>query len=170
MPDATTSGVVVVTLTLFVVLLVILWRSMHRIAPDEAGVVILLGSYRRVLRPGLNITSPLAQVRHVPLSTRTIDLGPAAMPVIGGEVTLGGTISLRVVDPARAVFQTRDLDREMVAQTWAAVTRSLRGVSLAATGSAAMELTLEARAELDRAAERNGARVETVVLRLARAG
>ncbi|MBA3510714.1 FtsH protease activity modulator HflK [Sphingomonas sp.] len=60
------------------VLLWLLFTSMHRIAPEERGVVTQFGRYNRTLGPGISLTlpSPIERVQKVDIENiRNIDLG-----------------------------------------------------------------------------------------------
>jgi len=50
---------------LFLVFLVLLWRSLYNIAPFQQGVVTIVGSYKGILNPGFNVVSPIAHVVYV---------------------------------------------------------------------------------------------------------
>lgn len=165
MTDST--GLIGIPVVALVVLLVVLFRSMHTVRPYEAGVVIVFGSFKRVLRPGLNLVTPLAQVVRVDLRGRRVRLEPWSVPLVGGPVRLVGSVAYHVVDAPRATFQTPNLEAELVALTKSAVTDSLRGVDLRRAGSAALELTAAARDDLDLRADRFGVKVESVGLELA---
>lgn len=62
-------------------IIVVLWialTSVHRIGPQERGVVMLLGSYSRTLTPGISLTlpAPLETVETVDVEEiRTVDVG-----------------------------------------------------------------------------------------------
>lgn len=165
LPDP--AAFIVVAVVTLAILLVVLLRAMHTIRPYEAGVLTIFGTYKRVLRPGLNLVSPLARVVRLDLRTRRVRLEPWSVPVVGGQVRLAGTVSYHVVDAARATFQTTDLEGELVGLTKSAATQSLRGVDLGRAGAAALELTPSARDDLDQRADRFGVKVESVGLELA---
>lgn len=158
------TGFIVLALVFAVILLVLLWRSITTIAPDEVGVVVFLGSYRGLVRPGFNLVSPLAHVIPVKLSTRTLPLGNWRVPLAAGAVALTGTLSFRVTDAAKATFQVAKLDEELVAQTRGAIATSLGADSAPLGGSPALELTAGARAQLDAAVAKFGIEVESVLV------
>lgn len=63
------------------IIIVLLWialTSVHRIGPQERGVVMLLGSYSRTMTPGIGLTlpAPLETVETVDVEEiRTVDVG-----------------------------------------------------------------------------------------------
>lgn len=98
------TGILVVSVTFLAVVLLIHWRSITTVAPDEVGVVTILGAYQRLVRPGFNVVSPLAVVVRVKLSTRTLSLGDWSLPLATGAVPLTGTVSFRVTDARKSLF------------------------------------------------------------------
>jgi membrane protease subunit HflK len=85
---------------LAVVLLWLLFTTMHRIAPEEAGVVTRFGRYSHTLTPGIGLTlpSPIDQVRKVDVENiRNIDLGTT------GTETLMLTGDQNIIDIAYSV-------------------------------------------------------------------
>jgi membrane protease subunit HflK len=78
-----------------------LLTTMHRIAPEERGVVTLFGRYHSTLPPGIGLTlpAPIARVQKVDVENiRDIELGSAA------EETLMLTGDQNIIDIA---YQTR---------------------------------------------------------------
>lgn len=69
--------------TIALAIVAILWlalTSVHRIGPQERGVVMLLGSYSRTMTPGIGLTlpAPLESVETVDVEEiRTVDVGAA---------------------------------------------------------------------------------------------
>ncbi|MEO5973076.1 MAG: FtsH protease activity modulator HflK [Sphingomicrobium sp.] len=82
------------------VLLWLLFTTMHRIAPEERGVVTRFGRYSHTLGPGIGLTlpSPIDQVRKIDVENiRNIDLGTA------GTETLMLTGDQNIIDIAYSV-------------------------------------------------------------------
>ncbi|MBA2466291.1 MAG: FtsH protease activity modulator HflK [Sphingomonas sp.] len=83
--------------------LILLWllsTTMHRIAPEEQGVVTQFGRYHRTLSPGISLTlpAPVQSVQKVDVENiRTIDLGTT------GTETLMLTGDQNIVDIAYSV-------------------------------------------------------------------
>jgi len=85
---------------LALVLLWLVFTSMHRIAPEERGVVSRFGRYSHTLGPGISFTlpSPVDRVRKIDVENiRTIDLGTT------GTETLMLTGDQNIVDIAYSV-------------------------------------------------------------------
>jgi modulator of FtsH protease HflK len=82
------------------VLLWLVFTTMHRIAPEERGVVSRFGRYSHTLGPGISLTlpSPIDTVRKIDVENiRTIDLGTT------GQETLMLTGDQNIVDIAYSV-------------------------------------------------------------------
>jgi regulator of protease activity HflC (stomatin/prohibitin superfamily) len=102
--DAVALGIVL--LVVIVVFLIIFLSSLQRIQPYQAGIVVLFGSFKRVLLPGLNFVHPLSKVVRVDLRSETM-----RVPVSDGRTQDGtafpltAVVAFRVSDPPRALFQ-----------------------------------------------------------------
>ena len=87
--------------------------SVHRIAPQERGVVTMFGSYARTLGPGLHLTLPLPveQVTKVDVEEiRTVDIptGEAEKLILTGDqniVDLGYSVRWNIKSPELFLFQ-----------------------------------------------------------------
>ena len=91
---------IIVWAVLGFILLWLLFTTMHRIAPEERGVVSRFGRYSHTLGPGISLTlpSPIDTVRKVDVENiRTIDLGTT------GQETLMLTGDQNIVDIAYSV-------------------------------------------------------------------
>jgi regulator of protease activity HflC (stomatin/prohibitin superfamily) len=99
-------ALVVVFVVVIVVFLIIFLSCMQRIQPYQAGIVVLFGSFKRVLLPGLNFVHPLSKVVRVDLRSETM-----RVPVSDGRsqdgtaFPLTAVVAFRVSDPTRALFQ-----------------------------------------------------------------
>ncbi|MCW3796447.1 FtsH protease activity modulator HflK [Sphingomonas sp. BN140010] len=101
--------------------LVLLWlvfTSMHRIAPEERGVVTTLGRYSRTLGPGIGLTlpSPLERVQKVDVENiRNVDLGSAGAETLmltGDQNIIDIAYSVRwnIRDPEQYLFKLQNPD------------------------------------------------------------
>ncbi|MCI4340642.1 MAG: SPFH/Band 7/PHB domain protein, partial [Thermoplasmata archaeon] len=62
-------------LVIFVVaMVIILNRMLYQIAPYQQGIVIVLGSYRKLINPGFNVVTPLATVTKMDLRTQVLEV------------------------------------------------------------------------------------------------
>ena len=95
-------------------LLWILFTSVHRISPQERGVVTTLGKYDRTLTPGMHLTfpSPIARVQKIDVENiRTITIpensGTENLILTGDQnvIDLAYSVRWNVKDPERYLFQ-----------------------------------------------------------------
>lgn len=104
----------------------LLWiglTSVHRIGPQERGVVSLLGSYSKTLEPGIGLTlpAPFESVRTVDIEEiRTIDLGSAGAEseklVLTADqnlINLGSSVRWNISDPKQYAFQIANPDETL---------------------------------------------------------
>lgn len=73
----TDTDILIIFLVFFVIIavLLIMYSSVKVITPYEQGIYIRLGSFMRVLQPGLNIVSPVInQVIRIDLRTQVLEV------------------------------------------------------------------------------------------------
>lgn len=125
-----------------IVLVVILWlllTSIHRVGPQERGVVSTLGSYSRTLEPGIAITLPspaesfeLVDVQNI----RTIDIpttGTQENLILTGDqnlVDLAYSVRWTIKDPTLYLFQLADPEATIREAAEAAMRASVAEVTL----------------------------------------
>ncbi|HEX8641385.1 MAG TPA: FtsH protease activity modulator HflK [Allosphingosinicella sp.] len=95
-------------------LLWILFTSVHRIGPQERGVVTTLGSYERTIRPGIGFTWPapigrvfkvdVENIRNTPIPDNT---GVENLILTGDQnvINLAYAVRWNIKDPQRYLFQ-----------------------------------------------------------------
>ncbi|MBB5987955.1 FtsH protease activity modulator HflK [Sphingobium lignivorans] len=123
-----------------VALIWIATTSVHRIGPQERGIVSMLGSYSRTLGPGINWTlpAPLESVAVIDVEEiRTIDLGSAGEEseklVLTGDqniINLGYSVRWNIRDPQQYAFQIADPDATIAAVAESAMRAVVANVSL----------------------------------------
>ncbi|MEE4295683.1 MAG: FtsH protease activity modulator HflK [Wenzhouxiangella sp.] len=88
----------------------VVWNSVHIIDESERGVVLRFGEFVRTLPPGLNFTlpSPIEQVETVNV-TRVRSLESASRMLTGDEnlIDLAFAVQYRVVDPEKFLFNVQ---------------------------------------------------------------
>jgi len=111
--------------------------SVHRIGPQERGVVSQLGSYSRTLGPGINWTlpSPLESVTVIDIEDiRTVDLGDDSEKlVLTGDqniINLGYSVRWNIRDPEQYLFQIANPDQTIAAVSESAMRAVVATVSL----------------------------------------
>lgn len=114
--------------------------SVHRIGPQERGIVSLLGSYSRTLGPGINwsLPAPFESVTVIDVEEiRTIDIGSAGGEdeklVLTGDqniINLGYSVRWNIRDTKQYVFQIADPDQTIAAVAESAMRAVVATVSL----------------------------------------
>jgi len=122
---------------------VILWlafTSIHRIGPQEAGVVTQFGSYSKTMQPGIGFTfpSPIDRVQKVDVQEiRTADIpqgGQAAENLIltGDQniIDLAYSVRWNIRDPEQFLFQIRNPEETIREVAESAMRAVVAGVTL----------------------------------------
>lgn len=123
--------------------IVVLWiatTSIHRIGPQERGIVSILGSYSRTLGPGINwsLPAPLENVTILDVEEiRTVDLGSAGDEseklVLTGDqniINLGYSVRWNIRDPQQYLFQIANPEETITAVSESAMRAVVATVSL----------------------------------------
>ena len=109
------SGSKIMWIALAVIALGMLLTTMHRIAPEERGVVTLFGRYSSTLEPGISFTlpAPISRVQKVNVAQiRDIELGSAAqetMMLTGDQniIDIAYQVRWSIRDPEQYLFELR---------------------------------------------------------------
>jgi membrane protease subunit HflK len=109
------SGSKLLWIVLAVIALGMLLTTMHRIGPEEKGVVTLFGRYNSTLQPGISFTlpAPIARVQKVNVSQiRDIELGSAAeetLMLTGDQniIDIAYQVRWSIRDPEQYLFELR---------------------------------------------------------------
>jgi membrane protease subunit HflK len=120
------------------VLLWLLFTTMHRIAPEERGVVSRFGRYSHTLGPGIGLTlpSPIDQVRKVDVENiRNIDLGTTGTETLmltGDQNIIDIAYSVRwnIRDPELYLFEIAQPDETIREVAESAMRAVVAGVTL----------------------------------------
>ncbi len=103
------TAVIVGIVLAFIVILVILTRMIYTIQPYQQGIVTLLGSYKRMINPGFNLVSPLAQVLKIDLRTQVLEVPRQEVITKDNSPTnVDAIIYIKVVDAPKAIFQVQN--------------------------------------------------------------
>ncbi|GGB54315.1 FtsH protease activity modulator HflK [Blastomonas aquatica] len=123
-------------------LVLVLWlllTSIHRVGPQERGVVSFLGSYSRTLEPGIAMTlpSPMESFQVVDVQNiRTIDIPAAGTQenlILTGDqnlVDLAYSVRWTINDPTLYLFQLADPEATIREAAEAAMRASVAEVTL----------------------------------------
>ena len=102
------SAAVGVVLVVWIVILLLIAKSIVRVPADAAYVVKTLGRVNRVLDTGLHLVMPFVSFVSAQISLLEQVLDVPATPATmqdGSRATVRGTIRFRVTDPIRAVSE-----------------------------------------------------------------
>ena len=107
-----------IPLVLLALLAVWLFTSLHRVAPEERGVVTTLGRYSRTLGPGIGLTLPwpFERVEKVDVENiRNIDLGStgAETLMLTGDqniIDIAYSVRWNIRDPEQYLFELQNPD------------------------------------------------------------
>ncbi len=109
---------ILVVLTLAVLALVVIARSVVVVPQGTVFLVERLGRFEKALSPGVALVLPFVErvSARVPLRERVVDL-PAtdAVSLDNHTLALAGQVRYRVVDPRRAVYEVADYEQAVVA-------------------------------------------------------
>ncbi len=121
----------------FIVLWVLL-TSIHRVSPQERGVVTFLGSYSRTMQPGLHFSlpTPLEQVTKLDVEDiRTIDIpeGEAEKLILTGDqniVDLAYSVRWNIKAPELFLFQIAEPEETIMEVAEAAMRAAVANFTL----------------------------------------
>jgi membrane protease subunit HflK len=116
----------------------LLFSTVHRIAPEERGVVTQLGKYSRTLNPGISFTlpAPLERVQKIDVENiRNVDLGSAAeetLMLTGDQNIIDIAYSVRwnVRDPENFLFEVQNPEETIQQVAESTMRAALSGVTL----------------------------------------
>jgi modulator of FtsH protease HflK len=121
-------------------LLWLLFTSVHRIGPQEAGVITRFGSYAGTLQPGMkfSLPSPIDHVEKVDVQEiRTVDVGSTDSSsenlILTGDqniIDLAYSVRWNISDPERYLFQIKDPEQTIREVAETAMRAVVAGVTL----------------------------------------
>jgi len=121
--------------------LIALWlvfTTMHRVAPEENGVVTRLGWYNRTLGPGIGFTfpAPIDRVQKIDVENiRTIDLGSATSETLmltsdQNIIDIAYSVRWKIRDPELYLFEIAQPDETVQEVAESAMRAVISGVTL----------------------------------------
>ncbi|WP_136162759.1 FtsH protease activity modulator HflK, partial [Sphingomonas flavalba] len=165
---------------LIIVGLWLLLTSVHRIGPQERGVILRLGSYAGTMGPGVNLSLPApidtVTVRDVE-EIRTIDIGSTSpdsenLMLTGDQniVDLAYSVRWNISDPAHYLFQLAEPDETIREVAESAMRQAVANVSLndaIGSGRGAIETEVQERMQFLLNDYRAGIRIQGVAIKQA---
>lgn len=167
MVDAgTLAGISFLAIILVIAFIVILARSIYTVRPYQQGVMTYLGRYKRVLNPGFNVVSPIAQVVLVDLRTQVLEVPRQEVITKDNSPTnVDAIIYIKVVDAPRAIFQVQDFHVATVALAQTTLRSVIGDMELDEVLYNRERINTRLRDILDQATDRWGVRVEAVEIK-----
>ncbi len=103
------TALYILAIVVVIIVLVLLSRAAYQIQPYQQGIVTLLGSYKRMINPGLNFVSPIARVMKIDLRTQVLEVPRQEVITKDNSPTnVDAIIYIKVVDAPKAIFQVQD--------------------------------------------------------------
>ncbi|HTT15039.1 MAG TPA: SPFH domain-containing protein [Thermoplasmata archaeon] len=160
------TGVIVGIVLAFIVILVLLTRMIYTINPYQQGIVILLGSYKRLINPGFNIVSPLATVQKIDLRTQVLEVPRQEVITKDNSPTnVDAIIYIKVVDAPKAIFQVQDYHIATVALAQTTLRSIIGDMELDEVLYNRERINTRLRDILDEATDKWGVRVDAVEIK-----
>jgi regulator of protease activity HflC (stomatin/prohibitin superfamily) len=155
-----------VVLLAVVILLILFSRIMYQILPYQQGIVTMLGSYKRLINPGLNFVSPIAQVVKLDLRTQVLEVPRQEVITKDNSPTnVDAIIYIKVVDAPKALFQVQDYHVATVALAQTTLRSVIGDMELDEILYNRERINTRLRDILDEATDRWGVRVEAVEIK-----
>ncbi len=167
MADAgTLIGISFLAIVLIIAFLVFLARSIYTIRPYQQGVMTYRGKYMRVLNPGFNVVSPIAQVVLVDRRTQVLEVPrQEVITKDNSPANVGAVIRIKVVDAPRAIFQVQDFRVATVALAQTTLRSVIGDTELDEVLHDRERINTRLRDILGQATDRWGVRVEAVEIK-----
>ncbi len=152
----------------FVVLgiIIVLSLTIKTVMPYQQGVVVMLGSFRRLLSPGYHLVSPIATVQRIDLRTQVLEVPRQEVITKDNSPTnVDAIIYIKVVDSLKALFQVQDFHVATVALAQTTLRSVIGDMELDEILYNRERINTRLRDILDEATDRWGVRVEAVEIK-----
>ncbi|WP_126661035.1 SPFH domain-containing protein [Haloterrigena salifodinae] len=157
----------VVGALVFVVVVATVWSMVEIVDAYDRGALTVLGEYRKLLEPGLNIVPPfVSRVYTFDMRTQTIDVpSQEAITRDNSPVTADAVVYIRVMDAKRAFLEVDDYERAVSNLAQTTLRAVIGDMELDDTLSRREMINERIRQELDEPTDEWGIRVESVEVR-----
>lgn len=159
----------VLGLTIFaiIVVLAIVYGSVKIVSPYEQGIYIRLGTFMRVLNPGINVVTPIvSQVIKMDLRTQVLDVPSQEVITKDNSPTnVDAIIYIKVIDPAKAYFQVTNYRSATVYLAQTTLRSVIGDMELDEILSSREKINLRLRDILDESTDKWGVKVDAVEIR-----
>jgi regulator of protease activity HflC (stomatin/prohibitin superfamily) len=157
---------VFIAVLIVIVVFALLARAFYQILPYQQGIVILLGSYQRLLNPGFNVVNPIAQVNKLDLRTQVLEIPRQEVITKDNSPTnVDAIIYIKIVDAPKALFQVQDYHVATVALAQTTLRSIIGDMELDEILYNRERINTRLRDILDEATDRWGVRVEAVEIK-----
>ncbi|SFC35482.1 SPFH domain, Band 7 family protein [Halobiforma haloterrestris] len=158
---------VLVGALVFVVVLATVWSMVEIVDAYNRGALTVLGEYRKLLEPGLNIVPPfVSRVYTFDMRTQTIDVpSQEAITRDNSPVTADAVVYIRVMNAKRAFLEVDDYERAVSNLAQTTLRAVIGDMELDDTLSRREMINERIRTELDEPTDEWGIRVESVEVR-----
>ena len=148
-------------------LLVLFMTGVKIVQPWEQALVIVLGSFRRVINPGFNFVIPLvSQVVKLDLRTQVLDVPRQEVITRDNSPTnVDAIIYIKVIDPKKAYFEVTDYRLATVALAQTTLRSIIGDMELDEILYNRDQINLRLRDVLDTATDAWGVKVEAVEIK-----
>ena len=155
------------TILVLIALLILLAGSMRIIQPYQQGLLIVLGSFRRVLNPGMNFVPPLvSEVRRIDLRTQVLDVPRQEVITKDNSPTnVDAIIYIKVIDPKKSFFEVTDYHIATIALAQTTLRSIIGDMELDEILYNRDRINLRLRDVLDEATDKWGVKVDAVEIR-----
>ena len=164
MVDLTSIGLVIAIFAVIIVLVLLL--GIRIIQPYQQGLVILFGSFKRIINPGFHWIIPLASVHRIDLRTQVLEVPRQEVITKDNSPTnVDAIIYIKVVDAPKSVFQVQDYHVATVALAQTTLRSVIGDMELDEILYNRERINTRLRDILDEATDRWGVRVEAVEIK-----
>ena len=161
------TGLYVLAFIIALFLLAVLYRATRSIPTYAVGIVTMFGAYKRIVKPGMNIVNPLANVWTVDLRGQSRSIPPSNFPTTTGvPVIVGGSVDYHVTDAPKSFFQVPDFHVSILGEFRERLARAIATTPVEGFAGAGWQLAERVRAEVAESSAKFGVAVDRVELTL----
>ena len=159
--------IVFLVILLLIAVVIILATAMKIIQPYQQGLLIVLGGFRRVLNPGVNLVPPMiSNVVRIDLRTHVLDVPRQEVITKDNSPTnVDAIIYIKVIDPKKSFFEVTDYRLATIALAQTTLRSIIGDMELDEILYNRDRINLRLRDVLDEATDKWGVRVDAVEIR-----
>jgi len=152
---------------ILIAVMILLASSMRIVQPYQQGLLIVLGSFRRVLNPGMNFVPPMiSEVRRIDLRTQVLDVPRQEVITKDNSPTnVDAIIYIKVIDPKKSFFEVTDYHIATIALAQTTLRSIIGDMELDEVLYNRDRINLRLRDVLDEATDKWGVKVDAVEIR-----